>query len=137
MASSIRVVAEQEMAPGSEPGQWEPAEPPRAETSPAAVSDASPSIVSRETEIVAAIGLLNGRLQAVEGVIAGVPKAMGAVRALAAALGNRALMLLALAGCLGLAAATVLWPSPVGIAIFGCFAVLVYLPLAYISSRGA
>src|ERR1700690_3859924 len=91
--------------------------------SPTAASGPSP-------EVVAAFQAIVGRLQAVEAAVQGVPKAVGLMRVLLAALGARALVGIALLGCLGLAAAAALHPSWEGCAIFCAFAVLGYLPIA-------
>ena len=123
--AAVRIVEEADVGPYGDPPN--PAAP--IQLPPAAPPAPDPSIV-------AALQSLNGRLQAVEGAIQGVPKALGLIGALTRALGNRALMLIALLGCMGLAGATALWPSTIGLAILGLFAVLVYLPMAYLASRG-
>lgn len=87
-------------------------------------------------QVVQALKSLADRTAALEMAIQGVPKAAGIIRALLKALGARALMFVALIGCLGLAVATALSPSWPGLSIFGSFSVLVYLPLAYLASRG-
>lgn len=89
-----------------------------------------------QSEVIGAIHQLNGRLQAVESTIQGIPQAVGLLRALLRALGARALMVMALGGCLGLAGACAASPTWPGLAIFGAFSVLVYLPLAYLASKG-
>ena len=120
--AAVRIVEEADVGPYGDP------------PNPAAPIQLPPP--APDPSIVAALQSLNGRLQAVEGAIQGVPKALGLIGALTRALGNRALMLIALLGCMGLAGATALWPSTIGLAILGLFAVLVYLPMAYLASRG-
>jgi len=92
--------------------------------------------VSRETEIVGALQILNGRLQAVEKVISDVPKAATLLRALLAAFGVRVLQTVALIGCLGLAASAAYQPSWQGAGILGMVIAGVYLPLAALAYWG-
>ncbi len=126
MAAAVKVVEEEEIT----------AETPVRVIPPHMPTATPPAPAAPHPDIVAAIQQLNGRLQAVETTIQGVPASIGLIRSLIAALGNRALMALALLGCLALAGATALWPSWQGLAIFCGFAVLAYLPMAYLASRG-
>jgi hypothetical protein len=126
MASVIKLVEESAVGGnGTLPaigGEWPaPKEPPVAP--PPAPSEPSP-------QIIAAFQAINGRLQAVESAVQGVPKAVGLMRVLLAALGARALVSIALLACFGLAAQAALHPSWEAFATFGAFAVLVYLPVA-------
>ncbi len=118
MAAQIKIVDEQEIG-----GSFAPASPPP-------ISQAPP------LDVLAALHALNGRLQAVEAAIQGVPKAVGLIRTLTRALGARALMFVAMIGCLGLASATAVSQSWEGVSIFAAFAILVYLPMAYLASKG-
>jgi hypothetical protein len=125
MAGSIRVVEDTEVGDAVIEGV---AAPPPTATAPD---------VSRETQqIVVALHALNGRLQAVENAIQGVPKAVGLIRNLIRALGSRALMCLAMLGCLGLAGFTIWQPTWQGMAITGMVIVGVFAPMAYLASRG-
>lgn len=138
MAINVRLVEETEVTAGAEPGTLElvpdpPAERTVKDTLLQAVERTAPTTtenVSRETEIIGALQILNQRLLAVEGTIKDVPKAAGLLRALIAALSGRALQSLSLAGCLGLAGAAVWQPSWQTAGVFGMFIVGVYLPLA-------
>lgn len=126
MAAAIKVVEEHEI-------QTDGATEPSVQVAPAqAASQSQPP----DPQIVAALHALNGRLQAVEGAIQGVPKTVGLIRTMTRALGANVLMTLALLGCLGLAGATAFAPSWQGAAISGGFAVLVYLPLAALAYWG-
>ena len=87
-------------------------------------------------EVVAAFQLVGSRLAALETAVQGVPKAIGYIRTILRALGARTLMALAVVGCLGLAAAAAYHPSWEGLGIFVAFALLVYLPMAYLASKG-
>lgn len=124
MAGSIRVVSETDVG---EAGGVSLAQP------------LSSAAVSRETadpQIIAAFAAINGRLQAIEGAVQGIPQSVGLIRGLLRALGARVLMGLAMSGCLGLAGATAFWPSWQGLATFAAFSVLVYLPMAYLAAKG-
>lgn len=126
MAAHIRVVDERAMGP-VERLAMNGIDPAAAHIPPPAPSAA---LSEPHPEVVKAIHALAGRLQAVETATQGVPKTVGLIRVLLAALGARALVCLALLGCLGLAAADAVHPTWEGTATFGAFAVLVYLPIA-------
>lgn len=116
MAAVVKIIEEQDVSEG-----------------PQAPPPVAPAI---DPQIVAAIQNINGRVQVAEAAIQAVPKAIGLIGTLSRALGARVLMFVSLLGCLGLAGAAALQPSWQGLGIFGAFAVLVYLPQAYLASRG-
>jgi len=118
MAAQIRVVEEQELG---DKGLADAAPP-------VAIPETAPA--QHDPQIVEAFRSMNGRLHAVEQAVQNVPKAIGIIRTMLHALGNRGLMTLAMLGCLGLAGATAFAPTWQSLAIFGAFAVLVYLPVA-------
>lgn len=121
MAAVVKIIEEQDVSEG-------PQAPP-----PASAAQMASYV---DPQVVAAIQNINGRLQVAEATIQAVPKAIGLIGTLSRALGARALMFVSLLGCLGLAGAAALQPSWQGLGIFGAFAVLVYLPQAYLASRG-
>lgn len=136
--AQIAVLHETELEPNAD-GSWRAAgaeaPQPLVSPSPAPTPAAAPH-VSRETEIVGALQILNGRLQAVERTVADVPKAASLLRALLGALGTQSLMCLSMLGCMALAIPLALHPTWEGAAILGAFSVIIYLPLAALALWG-
>lgn len=119
MAAQIKIVDEAEIAEGQ-----------------AAAQSQSFPLAPPDPRVVEALQNIAVRLAAAESAVQSVPKAIGVIGMLLRALGARVLMFFALAGCVALAAMMVLQSTWQGLIIFIAFAVLVYLPLAYIASRG-
>lgn len=121
MAAQIKVVGEQEIQGAAPLG---------------ALSAPTPDHSAAVAELQNAARIFATRLGAVETAIQGVPRAVGLLQSLAAALGARAVMVIALFGALGLATAAILSPSQNTLAIFGGYCVMIYLPLAILAYRG-
>src|SRR5579859_3311147 len=133
MAAAIRVVDEQDVSPpetipmlGAGPGpSFGVGGVPTAQPVPA--PDPRVDVLAANVQKIAQAA--ESRLQALEQAVQGVPRGVGVLRSLSRPLGSRALVSLALLGCLGLAGAQAYQPSWQGLAIFGAYSILVFLPI--------
>lgn len=133
--SAIRVVEETEVAPGAD-GSWV-----KQSTQPQAAAMPEPdgrleSAIAAIRTLDGILGKANARLAALEAAMQGLPAGVGLLRSLVRALGSRAIALIGLLGCLGLAVETILYPSWQGLATLGIMVAGVIL-LVVLPPRGS